>query len=185
MKLGPNKMGHCYKPALYHSYKAKKRKDKTRWIGNVHFEYDIFNLADEYDGRVLNAKIKEGKIDEPFYISQRVKPFGEQKKFTGKPLSSCFVSKGCVLEYFDGVVLIQNHEMINLCDRPVNSVRSYLNSNNYRDIVSIVDDDSISLNAIFNIDDIKSMPAFPKTTVWHNTSSNEVVYGDHNEELPF
>lgn len=84
MKLGPNKMGHCYKPAPYHSYKAKIRKDKTRWIGNVHFEYD-----------------------------------------------------------------------------------------------------SISLNAIFNIDDIKSMPAFPKTTVWHNTSSNEVVYGDHNEELPF
>lgn len=56
-------------------------------------------------------------------ISQRVKPFGEQKEFAGKPLSSCFVYKGCVLEYFDGVVLIQNHEMINLCDRPVVSVQ--------------------------------------------------------------
>lgn len=52
--------------------------------------------------------------------------------------------------------------MINLCDRPVNSVRSYLNSNNYRDIVSIVDDDSISLNAIFNIDDIKVSLHFQK-----------------------
>lgn len=59
-------------------------------------------------------------------------------------------------------MLIQNHEMINLCDRPVNSVRSYLNSNNYRDIVSIVDDDSISLNAIFNIDDIKVSLHFQK-----------------------
>lgn len=149
-----------------------------------------FNSSDKSffvmnDGSIVNAKIKEGKIDEPFYISQRVKPFVEQKKFTGKPLSSCFVSKGCVLEYFDGVVLIQNHEMINLCDRPVNSVRSYLNSNNYRDIVSIVDDDSISLNAIFNIDDIKSQPAFPKTTVRHDNSSKGVVYGGQNEELPF
>lgn len=149
-----------------------------------------FNSSDKSffvmnDGSIVNAKIKEGKIDEPFYISQRVKPFGEQKKFAGKPLSSCFVYKGCVLEYFDGVVLIQNHEMINLCDRPVNSVRSYLNSNNYRDIVSIVDDDSISLNAIFNIDDIKSQPAFPKTAVRHDNSSKGVVYGDLNEELPF
>lgn len=43
-----------------------------------------FNSSDKSffvmnDGSIVNAKIKEGKIDEPFYISQRVKPFGEQK----------------------------------------------------------------------------------------------------------
>lgn len=53
MKLGPNKVGHYYQPAPYHSYKAKKLNDKTRWIANAKFEYDIFNLADEHDERVL------------------------------------------------------------------------------------------------------------------------------------
>lgn len=41
MKLGPNKVGHYYQPAPYHSYKAKKLNDKTRWIANAKFEYDI------------------------------------------------------------------------------------------------------------------------------------------------
>lgn len=53
MKLGPNKVGHYYQPAPYHGYKAKKLNDKTRWIANAKFEYDIFNLADEHDERVL------------------------------------------------------------------------------------------------------------------------------------
>lgn len=32
---------------------AIKLNDKTRWIANAKFEYDIFNLADEHDERVL------------------------------------------------------------------------------------------------------------------------------------
>ena len=56
MKLGPNKVEHYYQPAPYHSYKAKIRKDKTRWIANANFEYEIFNLADEHDGRVLSEE---------------------------------------------------------------------------------------------------------------------------------
>ena len=60
-KFGPNKMGHCYQPVSYHSYRAKKRNDKTRWIENANFEYDIFNLSDEHDGRILknNPFIKD------------------------------------------------------------------------------------------------------------------------------
>ena len=44
--FGPNAQGHVYKPAPYHGCKAKKLKDKTRWIGDANFEFSIFNLAD-------------------------------------------------------------------------------------------------------------------------------------------
>ncbi len=48
--FGPNAQGHVYKPAPYHGCKAKKLKDKTRWIGDANFEFSIFNLADVHTG---------------------------------------------------------------------------------------------------------------------------------------
>ena len=79
--FGPNKLGHIYKPAPYHGYKAKKLKDKTRWIDDANFEYSIFNLADVHtelpypnnrnvidkrwlndDGQGLYAILNQGKI---------------------------------------------------------------------------------------------------------------------------
>jgi len=48
---GPNAVGHTYRPAEYHSIKAKKRKGKTRWAHPATAEYHVFNLADEHDGQ--------------------------------------------------------------------------------------------------------------------------------------
>lgn len=47
-EFGPNSVGHKYKPASYHGYKAKKTKGKTRWKYPVAAEYHVFNLADEH-----------------------------------------------------------------------------------------------------------------------------------------
>ncbi len=56
--FGPNGQGHVYKPAPYHSYKAAKRKDKTRWVDDANFEYSIFNLADVHTGLPYPENIK-------------------------------------------------------------------------------------------------------------------------------
>lgn len=136
------------------------------------------------DGNIVNATIREGKVDDEYYISSRVQPFSDKLHIKEKPLSSCIVSKGCVLEFFDKVELVQNHKTCILCDHPVNSMRSYLNSNNYRDILTIVDDDSITFNAIYSWDLIKNTPAFPKPK---NVLLNTVPIGENNDntELPF
>lgn len=41
--FGPNGQGHVYKPVPYHSYKAAKRKDKTRWVDDAKGLYAILN----------------------------------------------------------------------------------------------------------------------------------------------
>lgn len=50
MIWGPNNQGHTYQPAPYHSCKARPRFDKTRWVADANFEFEIFNLADEHTG---------------------------------------------------------------------------------------------------------------------------------------
>lgn len=56
--FGPNGQGHVYKPAPYHGCKAKKQKDKTRWVDDANFEFSIFNLADVHTGLPYPENIK-------------------------------------------------------------------------------------------------------------------------------
>ena len=72
---------------------------------------------------------------------------------------------GCVIEYFDRVVLYQRGKAYILVERPVNSVRSYMGSRNYRDIVSIISDEEVTFHSVDSFDLIESSPAFGKQDV--------------------
>ena len=115
------------------------------------------------DGAILNATVRTDVLADAYYISSRSTNFAKiGKEIIDKPLSSCIVPSGCVLEFFDKVVLVQDSQSLSLVNHTVNSVRSYTSSTNYRNIVSIVDDEKVTFCSIYSLDSLNHKPGFPK-----------------------
>ena len=115
------------------------------------------------NGAILNATVRTDGLADAYYISSRSTNFAKiGKEIIDKPLSSCIVPSGCVLEFFDKVVLVQDSHCLSLVNHTVNSVRSYTSSTNYRNIVSIVDDEKVTFCSIYSLDSLNHKPGFPK-----------------------
>lgn len=112
------------------------------------------------DGSFINVNFRgeNGLADVYFSSCSNVQ---NREKTRRKVLSGNLVPNGCVVEYFDSVVLFQNGKSYTLVEKPVNNVRTYIGSNNYRDIVSIITDDEVSFHSVDTFDLINSKPAFP------------------------
>lgn len=133
------------------------------------------------DGSFCNANIRVGKAGENmYYISSRVNENKTDIHRKQKPLSSTLIPNGCVIEYFDCVVLYQSGKSYILADEPVNKVRSYMNSKNYRDIVSIVSDGGVTFHSLFTLDMINSRQAFPNSQIVAGIFSDSKI-----KDLPF
>lgn len=65
-----------------------------------------------------------------------------------KPLSAKTFPGGCVIELYDKVLLLYKDEVEVLAEEPVFSVRTYMNSNSYRNLISIVYADRIEIIAV-------------------------------------
>lgn len=137
------------------------------------------------DGSILNATVRANGLADSYYISSRSTNFAKfDKDIIDKPLSSCIVPSGCILEFFDKVVLIQNSQSLSLVNHSVNSVRSYTSSTNYRNIVSVVDDDKVTFCSIFGLDSLNHKPAFPKNPVPVN-GFEPMINEKQGKDLPF
>lgn len=137
------------------------------------------------DGSILNATVRANGLADSYYISSRSTNFAKfDKDIIDKPLSSCIVPSGCILEFFDKVVLIQNSQSLSLVNHSVNSVRSYTSSTNYRNIVSVVDDDKVTFCSIFGLDSLIHKPAFPKNPVPVN-GFEPMINEKRGKDLPF
>lgn len=113
----------------------------------------------------VNFRNESGIAEVYFSSSSTIQPKLYKKTEATKVLSSCLVPNGCVIEYFDRVVLYQRGKAYILVERPVNSVRSYMGSRNYRDIVSIISDEEVTFHSVDSFDLIESSPAFGKQDV--------------------
>ena len=137
------------------------------------------------DGSILNATVRANGLADSYYISSRSTNFAKfDKDIIDKPLSSCIVPSGCILEFFDKVVLIQNSQSLSLVNHSVNSVRSYTSSTNYRNIVSVVGDDKVTFCSIFGLDSLIHKPAFPKNPVPVN-GFEPMINEKQGKDLPF
>lgn len=137
------------------------------------------------DGSILNATVRANGLADSYYISSRSTNFAKfDRDIIDKPLSSCIVPSGCILEFFDKVVLIQNSQSLSLVNHSVNSVRSYTSSTNYRNIVSVVDDDKVTFCSIFGLDSLIHKPAFPKNPVPVN-GFEPMINEKQGKDLPF
>jgi hypothetical protein len=144
------------------------------------------------DGSFVNVNFRnESGFAEVYFSSTSIpiqqKLYKNKKSQSKKVLSSCLVPDGCVVEYFDRVVLYQKGKAYMLAEKQVNNVRSYIGSRNYRDIVSIISSDEVAFHSVDSFDLIESAPAFgkayvPMADVFKNLQLN---VDTNNGELPF
>ncbi|MEQ8688955.1 MAG: hypothetical protein RIE86_26885 [Imperialibacter sp.] len=107
------------------------------------------------DGQFININLnKENKQDLYFTSRNHLLPNLEKtKKLLTKPVSSSIVPKGCVIEYFDKVVLYHNGKAKVIENSPSINVRSYPSSIRYRNLITITKDEEISIHSIYPFDE--------------------------------
>lgn len=108
------------------------------------------------DGRFININLnKDNKQGLYFTSRNHILPNLEksQKLFT-RPVSSSVVPKGCVIEYFDKVVLYHNGQAKIIENSPSINVRSYPSSLRYRNLITVTKDDEVSIHSIYPFEEL-------------------------------
>ncbi|QHS59847.1 hypothetical protein [Chitinophaga agri] len=103
------------------------------------------------DGRFVNINLnKDDKTD--LYFKSRTNDLPTLESFPSKsnrPISTCIVPRGCVVEFFDKVVLYQNSKAKVIETSPTINIRTYPSSIRYKNLISVTKDDYITLHSIY------------------------------------
>ncbi len=79
--------------------------------------------------------------------------FGTQEIVSNNPCSAVAFPLGCVIEYFDRVLLFHDNGVATLEDSPVISVRTFPTSRRFRRQICITREDGIALHTVFPTED--------------------------------
>lgn len=90
------------------------------------------------------------KTENDVHLSSRVNELSlfDKKRKVEKPVSASVVPAGCVIEFFDHIVAVRDNRVVELENEPAYSVRSYMGSVRYRNLVSVVKQDSVSVHSL-------------------------------------
>lgn len=107
------------------------------------------------DGQFININLnKENKQGLYFTSRNHLLPNLENpKKQLSRPVSSSIVPKGCVIEYFDKVVLYHNGKAKIIETNPTINVRTYPSSIRYKNLITITKDEEVSIHSIYPFDE--------------------------------
>lgn len=104
------------------------------------------------DGSIVSYNFKEEEDRNevyPIFSTKRISLVpAENTKGFGRILSGTIIPKGCAVEYFDKVVLLQNSTMQVIENNEVMKVRSFMNSYRFQDLLSVTKQNSITLHAL-------------------------------------
>lgn len=108
------------------------------------------------DGSIVSCLLKEEKDDNvitPVLSNKKVSlaPADTLNGF-GRMLSGTTIPKGCVIEFFDRVVLFHNSTIQTIENEEVMKVRSFMSSNRFQDILSVTKQNYITLHALDTLD---------------------------------
>jgi hypothetical protein len=113
------------------------------------------------DGSIVSYKFKEKEENNEANPKLSTKSISlataDSTKEFGRMLSGTTVPKGCVIEFFDKVVLIQYSMMQIVENQEVMKVRSFMNAYRFQDLLSITKQDSITLHALDTLDVSKDL----------------------------
>ncbi len=156
------------------------------------------------DGSIVSMNIKEEESDgnetSPVLSTKKVSlASAEMTKACGRMLSGTTVPKGCAIEFFDKVVLIQNSHMQVIENQEVMKVRSFMNAYRFQDILSVTKQKEITLHALDTLDVSREVKARYKTSsspdidisidldsdFLNKISSPKVDQNDEDDELPW
>lgn len=90
------------------------------------------------------------KKENDVHLSSRVNELSlfDKKRKVEKPISASVVPAGCVIEFFDQIVAVRDNQVVELEKEPAYSVRSYMNSVRYRNLVSVTKQDRVSIHSL-------------------------------------
>lgn len=136
------------------------------------------------DGSIVSYKIREDEDEEgndstpSFSTKKFCLASGLNTKGFGRMLSGTTVPKGCVVEFFDKVVLIQNSVMQVIEDQEVMKVRSFMNAYRFQDLLSVTKQFSVTIHALDTLDISRDMkPRIPLS------QSSEQDYPDIDPDI--
>jgi hypothetical protein len=107
------------------------------------------------DGRFVNINLNKEDKDN-FYFTSRshsLPNLDNLSKTSRRPISSSIVPNGCVVEYFDKVVLYQNSKAKIIETSPSINTRTYPSSIRYKNLISVTKDNEVSIHSIYPFDE--------------------------------
>ena len=166
----------------------KRGKDKMN-----HISYTFNSYQNGYflkkNGKLLRMNIRS-KQEDDFYYSSVIREYQIEKSVKGeKPISASILPNGCVLEYYDKVVLYQDGKTSVIENKPTITVRSFVNSYRYKNIIAVTKEDGCTFHSVDTLDMIPSMPiykpkrALPVNELFENPSP--AVDANEYGEIPF
>lgn len=165
--------------------RGKDKMNNYSYTFNSH-QYGYFLKK---NGKLLRMNMRS-KQEDDFYYSSVIQEYQIEKSVKGeKPISASILPNGCVLEYFDKVVLCQDGKTSVIENEPTITVRSFVNSYRYKNIVAVTKEEGCTFHSVDTIDMIPSMPIYkPKRALPVNELfENPLPAVDANDdgELPF
>lgn len=144
------------------SYYTLRRGGEYRQIVNFAIQVDEMDpLLEELDikddnisycfnsGSSAFLKLKDGTFFTTDFKQRSAgtyKRIIKEDKGCKKIMSSVVIPNGCVLRYYNRIVLYKNNESLLLYNGSTYGVRSYINSNQFRSLVTINTEDSIGIH---------------------------------------
>ena len=107
------------------------------------------------NGSFLHSYLnKNYKNDRDVKLRSRIHdlPKNKEHNTVNKPISTKIVPNGCVVEYFNKVILIQNSKKILLEDKGITSIKTYPASIRYRNLITMFDGENLSIHSLFPLD---------------------------------
>jgi hypothetical protein len=103
------------------------------------------------DGDFLNINLNKEKKEQLSFRSRthKLPNLESSKKILRRPISSAIVPKGCVVEYFDKVVLYQNSKANVIETSASINVRAYSNSIRYRNLITVTKNEEVTIHSIY------------------------------------
>lgn len=129
--------------------------NKIRFDEKINSFFDFDNLVYSFNslsylfsiyknGKMVALSLSDRKYsNQPFEISQDL-----NIELLGQPLSSHLVAKGSAIEFFNSVFCIKDNKMFKIHDGESLQIKSYSNSKNFQNLISIVSEDRISISCI-------------------------------------
>lgn len=139
--------------------RGNEKMNQVSYTFNSH-QYGYFL---KINGKLLRMNIRS-KQDDDFYYSSVIQEYPIEKSVKGeKPISASILPNGCVLEFFDKVVLYQDGKTSVLESEPTVTVRSFVNSYRYKNIVAVTKENGCTFHSVDTLDMIPTMPIYKPT----------------------
>lgn len=154
------------------------------------------------DGRLVRVAIKGDSIGDVYEMlfsktARRVMP-DDKISGLGKIISGLTIPKGCVLEFFDKILLQKDNTIQIIDEGAAIRVRTFMASQRYKDVLAITKEDSITIHAIDTLNlerepikpqKIREADVFDNLT-WDSRNDPENIKfikwdDDDNADIPF